>query len=66
MEEAIAIADANSRISVEHLLAIQARLMADPRARPGRERDEQNWIGGRLGNPSDSAFVPPPETWWGR
>ena len=24
-------------------------------------REEQNWIGGRLGNPSDAAFVPPPE-----
>jgi Fic family protein len=32
----------------------------DERARPGRVREEQNWIGGRLGNPSDAAFVPPP------
>jgi Fic family protein len=24
-------------------------------------RQEQNWIGGRLGNPADAAFVPPPE-----
>jgi hypothetical protein len=26
-----------------------------------RLREEQNWIGGRLGNPPDAAFVPPPE-----
>ena len=31
------------------------------RARPGRVREEQNWIGGRLGNQSDAVFVPPPE-----
>jgi Fic family protein len=62
MEEAIAIGDRTEPVSVDDLLAIHAVLMAgDERARPGRVREEQNWIGGRLGNPSDAAFVPPPE-----
>ncbi len=62
MEEAIAIADRESPVGTDDLLAIHATLMAgDERARPGRLREEQNWIGGRLGNPSDAAFVPPPE-----
>jgi Fic family protein len=62
MEEAIAIGDRTSPVTVDDLLAIHAVLMAgDERARPGHVRREQNWIGGRLGNPSDAAFVPPPE-----
>lgn len=62
MEVAIAIADGGASIGVGDLLAIHATLMAgEVRARPGRVRGEQNWIGGRLGNPSDAAFVPPPE-----
>jgi Fic family protein len=62
MEEAIAIADKDRRVTTDDLLAIHATLMAGgERARPGRVREEQNWIGGRLGNPSDAAFVPPPE-----
>ena len=62
MEEAIAIGDREAPVTVDDLLAIHAVLMAgDERARPGRVREEQNWIGGRLGNPSDAAFVPPPE-----
>jgi Fic family protein len=62
MEEAIAIADRDRDVSTADLLAIHATLMAgDERARPGQVREEQNWIGGRLGNPSDAAFVPPPE-----
>ncbi|HEY6057498.1 MAG TPA: Fic family protein, partial [Candidatus Limnocylindrales bacterium] len=62
MEEAIAIGDRTAPVSVDDLLAIHAVLMAgDDRARPGRVREVQNWIGGRLGNPSDAAFVPPPE-----
>src|SRR5512139_89251 len=36
-------------------------MAGEERTRPGRVREEQNWIGGRLGNPSDAAFVPPPE-----
>jgi Fic family protein len=62
MEEAIAIGARDAPVTVDDLLAIHAVLMAgDERARPGRVRDVQNWIGGRLGNPSDAAFVPPPE-----
>lgn len=62
MEEAISIGDREAPVTVDDLLAIHAVLMAgDERARPGRVREEQNWIGGRLGNPSDAAFVPPPE-----
>jgi Fic family protein len=62
MEEAIAIGDRTDPVTVDDLLAIHALLMAgDERARPGRVRDEQNWIGGRRGNPSDAAFIPPPE-----
>ena len=62
MEEAIAIADGDRPVEVGDLLAIHATLMAgDERARPGRARKEQNWIGGRLANPSDATFVPPPE-----
>lgn len=62
MEEAIAGADRQGPVTVDDLLAVHATLMADDeRARPGRLREEQNWIGGRLGNPSDAAFVPPPQ-----
>ncbi len=62
MEEAVAIADQGRDVTPEDIIAIHATLMAgDERARPGRVREEQNWIGGRLGNPSDAAFVPPPE-----
>jgi len=62
MEEAIAIADGGAPVAIGDLRAIHAVLMAgDERARPGRVREEQNWIGGRLGNPSDASFVPPPE-----
>jgi Fic family protein len=62
MEEAIAIGGRSAPVSVDDLLAIHATLMAgDERTRPGRVRTEQNWIGGRLGNPSDAAFVPPPQ-----
>jgi Fic family protein len=62
MEEAIAIGDREAPVTVDDLLAIHAVLMAgDERARPGRVREEQNWIGGRLGNPLDAAFVPPPQ-----
>ena len=62
MEEAVSIGDREAPVTVDDLLAIHAVLMAgDERARPGRVREQQNWIGGRLGNPSDAAFVPPPE-----
>ena len=62
MQEAISIGDRPRAISVGDLLAIHATLMAgDERAQPGRIRQEQNWIGGRLDNPSDARYVPPPE-----
>jgi Fic family protein len=62
MEEAVAIAGRDGPFGLDDLLAIHATLMAgEERARPGRVREEQNWIGGRLGNPSDAVFVPPPE-----
>ena len=62
MEEAIAVGDRDTPVTVDDLLAIHAVLMAgDQPARPGHVRGEQNWIGGRLGNPSGAAFVPPPE-----
>jgi Fic family protein len=61
MEEAIARADDPRPIEVEDIEAIHATLMAaEPHATPGRLRVVQNWIGGRLGNPSDAAYVPPP------
>ncbi len=62
MEEAVAIGDRPQRLRPHDILAIHEVLMReDPRARPGRLREEQNWIGGRLGNPSDAAYIPPPE-----
>ncbi|HEX5451448.1 MAG TPA: Fic family protein [Candidatus Limnocylindrales bacterium] len=63
MEEAIAIGDRTAPLTVDDLLAIHGVLMAgDERAQPGHLRQEQNWIGGRLGSPRDAAFVPPPES----
>lgn len=65
MQAAIAIGDREAPVTVDDLLAIHAVLMAgDERARPGHLRAEQNWIGGRLGSPSDAAFVPPRRTSW--
>lgn len=62
MEEAIAIGDRDETIGLDDLLAIHSTLMADDtRAKPGMLRDEQNWIGGRLGNPADARYIPPPE-----
>ncbi len=62
MEEAIAIGDCGGPITVDDLLTIHRTLMAgDARAQPGRLREEQNWVGGRLDNPSDARYIPPPE-----
>ncbi len=62
MEEAIALGEGGGVLGPDAVLGIHRTLMAgDERAWPGRLREEQNWIGGRLGNPSDAAFVPPPE-----
>jgi Fic family protein len=61
MEEAVARGDDPRPIGVLDLEAIHRTLMArDERAGPGRIRTVQNWIGGRLDNPSDAAYVPPP------
>jgi Fic family protein len=49
-------------MAVPDILAIHKTLMAtDEWARPGQLREEQNWIGDRLNNPSDAQFIPPPE-----
>jgi Fic family protein len=62
MEEAIDIADAAGPLSRHDIEAIHAVLMApNKKAMPGQLRLEQNWIGGRLGNPLDARYVPPPE-----
>ncbi|MEX2548180.1 MAG: Fic family protein [Chloroflexota bacterium] len=62
MEEAVAIGTRRTRITIQDVLAIHGTLMAaDDRAMPGRLREQQNWIGGRLNNPSDARYVPPPE-----
>ncbi len=62
MEGAIAIGERPGAMDVADVLTIHGTLMAgQARARPGQFRDEQNWIGGRLGNPSDARYVPPPE-----
>ena len=62
MEEAIARADDPSPIRVGDIEAIHRTLMAhEPRATPGRLREVQNWLGGRLDSPLDAEFVPPPE-----
>ena len=49
-------------ITVDHLLAIHARLLAGTRLErhAGKIRDDQNWIGGRSYDPCSAAFVPPP------
>jgi Fic family protein len=63
MEEAIALGDRGSALTTEDILSIHRTLMADesPRIMPGGFRREQNWLGGRLTNPSDARYVPPPE-----
>lgn len=62
MEAAIARADDPAPLDTDDLNAIHGVLMAaDPGAMPGQLRTVQNWIGGRLPNPSDAVYVPPPE-----
>ena len=62
MEEAVAIGTQRRPITIDDVLAVHGTMMAsDTRAMPGRFREEQNWIGGRLNNPSDARYVPPPE-----
>jgi len=63
MEQAIAIGDSEPELTAADILAVHRTLMAHEPARvlPGTFRGEQNWIGGRLQNPSDARYVPPPE-----
>lgn len=61
MEEAIARADDPSPIGVGDIEDIHRALMAhEAQATPGRVRDVQNWLGGRLDSPLDADFIPPP------
>ncbi|MRS12980.1 MAG: Fic family protein [Actinobacteria bacterium] len=62
MEDALARAGAEDRITVDALLGIHLRLLEGTRldAHAGRLRDVQNWIGGSDYNPCSAAFVPPP------
>lgn len=61
MEVAIGRADDPRPLEVADVESIHATLMAsEPEAGPGQLRQVQNWIGGRLNNPGDAAFIPPP------
>jgi Fic family protein len=61
MEEAIDIGARGTALALDDLLALHTTLMQRSLpAHAGRIRIEQNWIGGRLPNPRDAAFVPPP------
>lgn len=61
MEEAVARADARSPIRVADLESIHRTLMTrEPDATPGRFREVQNWLGGRLDGPLGAEYVPPP------
>jgi Fic family protein len=61
MEETIARADDPLPPRVADIEAIHATLMArEPGANPGRVREVQNWLGGRLDSPLGAQFVPPP------
>ena len=63
MERSIAIGNGAEPLTTLDILEVHRTLVAhEPsRIRPGAFRQEQNWIGGRLQNPSDARFVPPPE-----
>lgn len=63
MEQAVAIGDEDRELTVADILTIHRTLMANEPARVmlGAFRREQNWVGGRLQNPSDARYVPPPE-----
>jgi Fic family protein len=61
MEVAIARADRPLPIGVGDIEGVHRVLMAqEPHATPGRVREVQNWLGGRLDSPRDADFVPPP------
>ncbi len=62
MEQAVAIGDGERAFTAADILSVHRTLMAHepPRVMPGAFRREQNWVGGRLLNPSDARYVPPP------
>lgn len=61
MEEAVARADDPRPIDIADIEAIHGTLMAgEAHATPGRIRTVQNWLAGKLNNPRDAAFIPPP------
>jgi Fic family protein len=62
MRMAVDTLGANGEITVERLLAIHERLLADTslRQHAGKIREQQNWIGGSSYNPCSATFVPPP------
>jgi Fic family protein len=62
MQAAVDEVASDSEITVDHLLAVHAKLM-ERSARPelgGQVRVTQNWIGGSGYNPCSASFVPPP------
>jgi len=62
METAIAIGEKEADLTIEDLAELHRLLMSES-SRPqqaGHVRTVQNWIGGRLDNPSDAAYIPPP------
>jgi Fic family protein len=62
MQLAVDEAAHGDRITIAHLTAVHARLMASSPypAIAGRLRSSQNWIGGNDYNPCGADFVPPP------
>ncbi|MDP2182051.1 MAG: Fic family protein [Actinomycetota bacterium] len=62
MAAALASAESEDRITVETILGIHERLLAntDLARFAGQVRDVQNWIGGSAYNPCAAAYVPPP------
>jgi Fic family protein len=62
MRMAVDSLGADGEITVERLLAIHERLLADTSLweHAGKIRDQQNWIGGSSYNPCSASFVPPP------
>jgi Fic family protein len=62
METAIAIGEKEADLTIDDLAELHRILMADG-TRPqeaGHVRTVQNWIGGRLANPGDAVYIPPP------
>jgi Fic family protein len=61
MEAAVSRAGDPSPIEVADITAVHATLMAHDRdALPGRIREVQNWLGGRVDSPLGAEYVPPP------